>query len=1747
VRRARPKLDRALLEGQGRGTAARRTLHALLRGARGPLPLEQALSFALDIAEDLADDEARGPSQAAPLTPDDVIVVDDRAAFAPEFAPTKAELAPVWCPPPQVDGAPFDHQANRYVLGLLLYKMLTGSHPFGGMGLREMLEAARSSEPPPFKQEQATALPPGLQSLVLKLLSQDPAARPSSAAEVADALHGFSGRAGLADAGPRGGGPPAALFAHDTLPSSGVARDAVLREAAERRAAAPAARLEAPPGLVAAPPPKRPAPSAKGWVAALLPLALGAAVAAAAVTQLKPPDATPQPKASVGAMKAIGPGELTAEDCASCHARQASEWRRSVMGHAVKSPLFNALEALVQEQIGRDNDCPNGAGALRKTTAELACRNPQTGVAISGSGGEHWCVNCHAPSEVQENLMPPWDGRGRGNPRANFPVKDLIGERAKEGISCGFCHQVHGPVSPRSRSAYQGNPTWTSFVTGAVFESRPEDRAGLFGISNSGYEMRLGSFVLGGKPLEEGPDGSALVHARPDDAQRKYLRSSEFCGACHDVRLFGSDAINAPAKGEHFKRLRNAYSEWRDWARLEERKGKTAATCIDCHMSEYPGACEPDPGGAGDDLCPEGTRWVKRAPGTFPKGRVASSSQELTPITTHYLSGVDLPLSHDYPKELLDESSLDLAGIPISAKKRRDALLKAAFDFDLGTLSLKGDRLLVPVEIENIGGGHKIPAGFSQEREIWVHLTVKDGQGRTLYEVGRVDRPDEDLRDKIFDRVNTDPHARRPPRSTARLVRRRRPRWPRSPRVVPSPGDGRVALRGQGPDQLPERLPALRDLHRDDRVRRLVPAPARARAPPRGALRRRRVRPRHRRVHLQPLRLAGAVRDVLPGRRPRRVARRAEGARRDHRHALAAPERAPVVHVRPRGRAGEGADHRPRAPALPRLPPVLAPGLRRVRGRDEPARAPPERPAARSPDARAPRDHGDREGRALGRFPMTAAGPSPVGVKSFLDAPILRGLDARAQRELEAATPLVDAQPGKALYQQGERADSFYVVLGGSVELAAARREGAPAALVRTASAGESFGEEATVTGRRHASALAGASGARVAKIPVHMFPARRGALGARRARRSARAHPAARGRARRDRGLTARAEPRRGRPRVDRRRRLVPHVRAGPGDLSPRRRLGRAVRGRRRASCRCRARTTSGCACGPTSGEAISSATRSSRTRPRAPRARSRTARRSCSACPPAWCARSPPKIPSCSPRLRRVSLGTSDRQREIVGRAAKNATQHVFRDLYRVQVARSLLVIDLETCVRCGQCSWACGSLYGASRLIRRGDKIVGAGLRADGDAAPDPDAVSSLLLPSSCQHCENPACMVDCPTGAIGKDEGGEVFIREELCTGCGACARACPWTNIQMSPRPKEALRPAGIPAELLATKCDLCRTYERGPACVQVCPTGSILRVDPQRDWSEVAALLGGARRAARATAARPVVPAWSVVGGAAIGAAAIALVGLVMRSRGHWVPWRGVGYGAGWAAGGAMLALASYALPKRLVRVWMRLGGRRSSEGSREDKTVRSVTRPHYLAHLALGLFALGLALVHAPHLSLVAPTLGSALLLCLALASATGIAMGLVYAGAPAALSRIERSPLLPEDFAKERLALSTRLYKHLSGRDDLLKAVAERVLLPYAQSLLGPIALVASGRTLAAEERRLRGRIDDALAGRGASRLGGLDDLVRTAVELRALPAQRALTLALRSLLPVHIVAFALALVLLIAHVVQALGAAR
>ena len=489
------------------------------------------------------------------------------------------------------------------------------------------------------------------------------------------------------------------------------------------------------------------APLAGGAVLAL------AAVVATATTNRAPPAQRPP---VVGAARLAG---TSAEECAPCHAREVAEWRASAMSLASRSPLVGALESFVEEQVGRDQRCPNGAGALRVRGGE-ACFDERTGIAVTGAGGEHWCVNCHAPGENLRPSMPAWSALGRARDRA--PMRDLLAPVSLEGISCAACHQTVGPValhaSSRGRGGYEGNPTWTSTVTGVSFVARPEDDRGLPGISNSGYR-------LDARTLLGGAQDGARVHPPPGAATDRYLRSSEFCGACHDVRLFGTDVRGVALRGEHFKRLRNAYTEWRAWADGERRAGRTPATCQDCHMSEYPGTCERAPDGnvaaagatAANDLdgCPPGTRFVAKPPGTYARGRVAPSSAEETPVLSHWFTGVELPLARELDGALVDEATLAGDGTPVGLRARRDALLRHTFRFALGDARRRGTRLSVPVEIENVGAGHRVPGGFSQERETWVELRVVDARGAVVYQVGRLERPDADLADKRFLRVTT--------------------------------------------------------------------------------------------------------------------------------------------------------------------------------------------------------------------------------------------------------------------------------------------------------------------------------------------------------------------------------------------------------------------------------------------------------------------------------------------------------------------------------------------------------------------------------------------------------------------------------------------------------------------------------------------------------------------------------------------------------------------------------------------------------------------------------------------------------------------------------------------------------------------------------------------------------------------------------------------------------------------------------
>ncbi len=144
--------------------------------------------------------------------------------------------------------------------------------------------------------------------------------------------------------------------------------------------------------------------------------------------------------------------------------------------------------------------------------------------------------------------------------------------------------------------------------------------------------------------------------------------------------------------------------------------------------------------------------------------------------------------------------------------------------------------------------------------------------------------------------------------------------------------------------------------------------------------------------------------------------------------------------------------------------------------------------------------------------------------------------------------------------------------------------------------------------------------------------------------------------------------------------------------------------------------------------------------------------------------------------------------------------------------------MMIDLNRCTRCDDCVRACAATHNSNpRFVRHGRKH------------------GNWMIANACMHCQDPVCMIGCPTGAIGRDERtGTVVVNDNTCIGCGTCAGSCPYTNIQMvevnDRRGKPLHGNDGQPI-VKATKCDLCVEQNGGPACQRACPHDALMRVD----------------------------------------------------------------------------------------------------------------------------------------------------------------------------------------------------------------------------------------------------------------------------------------------------------------------------
>ena len=179
-----PYIIAELLEGE--------ELRAVLK--RGAIPLSRAMDYAQQIATGLAAAHSRGiihrdlkPENFFVTTDSFVKVLDFGLAKLrpPEAVPdSKAPIqrnatvpgavmgTPTYMSPEQARGQEVDARSDIFSLGVVLYEMLAGRAPFGGVNALDVIGAILNQEPAPLRQH-APGTPRELENIVSRALRKD--------------------------------------------------------------------------------------------------------------------------------------------------------------------------------------------------------------------------------------------------------------------------------------------------------------------------------------------------------------------------------------------------------------------------------------------------------------------------------------------------------------------------------------------------------------------------------------------------------------------------------------------------------------------------------------------------------------------------------------------------------------------------------------------------------------------------------------------------------------------------------------------------------------------------------------------------------------------------------------------------------------------------------------------------------------------------------------------------------------------------------------------------------------------------------------------------------------------------------------------------------------------------------------------------------------------------------------------------------------------------------------------------------------------------------------------------------------------------------------------------------------------------------------------------------------------------------------------------------------------------------------
>ncbi len=164
------------------------------RLARGPLPVEEARTVAIEVARALARAHAAGILHRD-IKPANIMLPREGGAKVLDFGIARiageigltrtggAPGTPAYMSPEQAWGRPVDARTDLWSLGATLYEMLAGRRPFPGDDPHAVIHGLLNRDPEPLSRLRPET-PAPLARAVERLLAKEPAQRPASATEL---------------------------------------------------------------------------------------------------------------------------------------------------------------------------------------------------------------------------------------------------------------------------------------------------------------------------------------------------------------------------------------------------------------------------------------------------------------------------------------------------------------------------------------------------------------------------------------------------------------------------------------------------------------------------------------------------------------------------------------------------------------------------------------------------------------------------------------------------------------------------------------------------------------------------------------------------------------------------------------------------------------------------------------------------------------------------------------------------------------------------------------------------------------------------------------------------------------------------------------------------------------------------------------------------------------------------------------------------------------------------------------------------------------------------------------------------------------------------------------------------------------------------------------------------------------------------------------------------------------------------